>query len=368
MKKKIVFTLATLQGGGAEKVISSIALNIDKKKYEVIIVVFDLSGQCYLKNKNKNKNIKIINLKSKKVSTGIFNFIKTIRRVNPDILISSISHLNLFISLIKFFLPKKLKLVARESNFLSENIKFQSNYFIMKILYKIFYDNLDQLIVFSQKHKLDIIHNTNINYKKIKIIENPIDFNLINKLSKKKIESKYNKFFSKKLTKFVYVGSLSFQKGLDIFIKSLALVEKENFIFNIIGSGSEKNNLKKLVRDKKLLKKINFISFKKNPFPYIRMSDVFVMCSRFEGMSNTVLEALSLDKSILYLDNTGASTDLLRKSKNSYPIKSNDPFFISKKINQYKKSDNKISNYNIIKKLRLNNILRKYEIVLDDLF
>ena len=182
MKKKIVFTLPTLQGGGAEKVISSIALNIDKKKYEVIIVVFDLSGQCYL----KNKNIKIINLKSKKVSTGIFNFIKTIRRVNPDILISSISHLNLFISLIKFFLPKKLKLVARESNFLSENIKFQSNYFIMKILYKIFYDNLDQLIVFSQKHKLDIIHNTNINYKKIKIIENPIDFNLINKLSKKK--------------------------------------------------------------------------------------------------------------------------------------------------------------------------------------
>ena len=73
MKKKIVFTLPTLQGGGAEKVISSIALNIDKKKYEVIIVVFDLSGQCYL----KNKNIKIINLKSKKVSTGIFNFIKT---------------------------------------------------------------------------------------------------------------------------------------------------------------------------------------------------------------------------------------------------------------------------------------------------
>ena len=92
------------------------------------------------------------------------------------------------------------------------------------------------------------------------------------------------------------------------------MVEKENFIFNIIGSGSEKNNLKKLEDEKKLLKKINFISFKKNPFPYIRMSDVFVMCSRFEGMSNTVLEALSLDKSILYLDNTGASTDLLRKN------------------------------------------------------
>ena len=60
--KKIVFTIPTLQGGGAEKVISNIVLNLDKKKYDVSIVVFDLSKQIYL----KHKNIKIINLKTKK--------------------------------------------------------------------------------------------------------------------------------------------------------------------------------------------------------------------------------------------------------------------------------------------------------------
>ena len=359
MKKKVVFVLPTLQGGGAEKVVSSIALNLNKKKYDTKIIVFDLSGQKYL----KNQNIGIVNLKSKKISTGVFHFIKTIHLLSPDILITSVSHLNVFTSFLKVFLPRKTKLLVRESNFLSNNMKLQSNYLIMKILYKFFYNNIDKLIVFSRKHKLDVINNTNIS-----IIGNPIDFDQIKKLSKKKINTKFKILFQKKITKLVYVGSLSYQKGLDIFINSLALVNKKSFIFNIVGSGSEKENLINLTKIKKLKKKVNFIPYQVNPYPYIKASDVFIMCSRFEGMSNTVLETLSMDKPIIYLNNTGASTDLLKKIKNSYLINSNDPYFISKKINNYKIPLKNKSNFSTLKKFKINNILRKYEKILDDIF
>ena len=67
----------------------------------------------------------------------------------------------------------------------------------MKILYN-FYNNVDISLVFSRKHKIDIIKNTNINEKKIKIINNPVNVNLIKKLSRKKILDKYKKFFVKK--------------------------------------------------------------------------------------------------------------------------------------------------------------------------
>ena len=363
MKKKIVFTLPTLQGGGAEKVISSVALNINKKKYDVQIVVFDLARQKYL----KDKEINIINLNCSKITYGLFKFIKVINEIKPDILISSVSHLNLFVSLVKPFLHKKIKLIVRESNFLSENIKFQSNYILMKYLYKLFYNNVDKSIVFSKKHKHDTTKITNINHNKISIINNPVDLYLTNKLSKQKIKKKYNKFFKKKVIKFVYAGSLSFQKGLDIFINSLALISEKKFVFNIIGAGSEKENLIKLVKDKKLSKKINFIDYQKNPFPYINKSDVFIMCSRYEGMSNTVLETLSLNKPIIFFNNTGASTDLLKKSKSAYLINSNDPLFISKKIKYYKLPDKKLSNVSILKKFRLSHVVKKYEKILDDI-
>ena len=104
MKKKIIFVLPTLQGGGAEKVVSSIALKLNKKKYDIQIIVFDLTAQKYL----KNQNIKIHNLRCKKISQGFFRFIKVIYQSNPDVLISSISHLNVFVSLLRIFLPSKI--------------------------------------------------------------------------------------------------------------------------------------------------------------------------------------------------------------------------------------------------------------------
>lgn len=159
--KKIIFVIPTLQGGGAEKVLSSLALNFNKKKYITYILVFNLSKQIYL----KKKNIKIINLKANKIRSGVFNLIKFINQIKPDVVISTVSHLNLMISLIKFFLPKKTKLVARESNFLSENIKFQSYPGIMRLFYKLFYNNLDLSLVFSKSHKKDIFKNTNIEKK-----------------------------------------------------------------------------------------------------------------------------------------------------------------------------------------------------------
>ena len=297
MKKKIIFALPTLQGGGAEKVISSLALNLDSNKYEVIIVVFDLSRQKYL----KNKKIKIFNLKNKKISWGIYSFINCIKKIQPDVIISSVGHLNLMISLIKFLLPKKTKLIARESNFLSKNIKLQSNSIFMTILYKIFYNNLDLSIVFSRTHKKDMLSSSNIDKSKVKILFNPIDFNLIKKLSKQKIDNRYKKYFFNNSRKFIFVGSLSFQKGIDIFIRILDKCKNRNFIYNIIGEGSEFLHLKKLVKEKDLSKKINFIPYQINPFPYIVQSDALIMSSRFEGMPNIVLETLTLNKQIIFL-------------------------------------------------------------------
>ena len=97
--KKIFFVIPTLQGGGAEKVISNLASCLDKKKYKVSIVVFDLSKQIYL----KNSSIKIFNLRSKKISLGIYKFLKLINYYKPDLMISTVSHLNLYISILKIF-------------------------------------------------------------------------------------------------------------------------------------------------------------------------------------------------------------------------------------------------------------------------
>ena len=361
--KKIIFVLPTLQGGGAEKVISSLALSFDKKKYIIYILVFNLSKQIYL----KKKKIRIINLKANKIRSGVFKFIKFINKIKPDVIMSTVSHLNLMISLIKFFLPKKTKLVARESNFLSKNLELQSNSVIMRFFYKLFYNNFDLSLVFSNSHKKDIIENTNLKKKKIKILHNPVDFNLISKLSQKKINNKYKKFFLNNSKKFIFVGSLSFQKGIDIFIEILNKCKNKNFIYNIIGNGSELQSLKKLVREKKLQNNINFIPYQSNPFPYIALSDAYVMSSRFEGMSNIVLETLVLKKPIVFFDGIGASTQLLKKMKNAYLLKKDIKNFSEKFIDSKRLRNSKSSNISYLKKFSIQNVVKSYEKTIDDL-
>jgi glycosyltransferase involved in cell wall biosynthesis len=358
--KKVLFVLPTLQGGGAEKVISTIASNFNNKKYQTKILVFNLSNKRYL----KRTKIKIIDLKKKRLLLGTAKFIKTVNKINPDIIISSVSHLNLYISLIKFLLKNKIKVILRESNFLSYNLKYQSNSFIMRFLYKFFYNSCDKCLVFSKKHKIDLIKNTNIQENKVKIVANPIEFKRIKALSLKNIK-KNKRYFKKNNQNFLIMGSLSHQKGIDIILRSLKYCKSE-FNINIVGEGSEYSNLKYIVNRDNLDKKINFLPFQENPFSIIRQSDALISPSRFEGMSNVILETLALDKPILYFNNNGASTDLLKKTNNNFMLKSKNPNYIANIIDIMKFKKTK-SNKKILKKFDLKNIINIYEKIIDDL-
>ena len=66
----------------------------------------------------------------------------------------------------------------------------------------------------------------------------------------------------------------------------------------IIGYGPEKIHLQNFI-NKNNLKKIVKIIFVKNPYKYIKMSDVFILSSKYEGLPNVLLEAAVLKKFII---------------------------------------------------------------------
>ena len=99
---------------------SQIAEKLNNKKYKIFFLIFDSSNQVYL---NKTR-IKIIDLKKKNFfrSSKFYHWYG--KKIKPDIIISSVSHLNLLIALIRFALPKRMKLIFRESNLISNTLIF----------------------------------------------------------------------------------------------------------------------------------------------------------------------------------------------------------------------------------------------------
>ena len=90
---------------------------------------------------------------------------------------------------------------------------------------------------------------------------------------------------------------------------------------NIVGDGSEINNLKLLVKKYELDKKINFIGKIENTKlnEYLKNADIFIQASNYEGLPHSILEAMNFEIPILSTDVGGCSV-LLNKGQRGYTL------------------------------------------------
>ena len=115
--KKVFLVLPNLTIGGAEKVYVEIVNNVDLKKFKIYLVIF-CNNDNFLKKDIKSK-VETIFLNKKTVKSGIFSFLKVVNKIRPDVLMSSIIHLNILIAILKPFFPNKTKIICRNSNYYS---------------------------------------------------------------------------------------------------------------------------------------------------------------------------------------------------------------------------------------------------------
>ncbi|MCM8831998.1 MAG: glycosyltransferase [Candidatus Omnitrophica bacterium] len=122
---------------------------------------------------------------------------------------------------------------------------------------------------------------------KIEMITYPLrpDFK---KLISEKVKLNFSKPVIITLTRLTTI-----QKDPVTLIKAFKIVRSQfptaSLIF--LGDGPEKDMLIKLVREMDLKESVYFLGFTKNPFPYIKRSDVFVLSSKSEGTPIALIEA-----------------------------------------------------------------------------
>lgn len=93
-----------------------------------------------------------------------------------------------------------------------------------------------------------------------------------------------------------FVGRLVHQKGVDVLVKALALLEPElPLVVDIVGDGPNRPALQQLALSLGVADRIRFLGWKSaGELPELyRCMDVFVLPSRDEGMPNVVLEAMA---------------------------------------------------------------------------
>jgi glycosyltransferase involved in cell wall biosynthesis len=96
-------------------------------------------------------------------------------------------------------------------------------------------------------------------------------------------------------TLILYTGRLVAQKALHLLLKALqnALTKYQDFHLLIIGHGEEKDALVALARELGIQDYVSFIDQVEDVKPFLNGADIFVLPSHAEGISNSLLEAMS---------------------------------------------------------------------------
>jgi glycosyltransferase involved in cell wall biosynthesis len=108
------------------------------------------------------------------------------------------------------------------------------------------------------------------------------------------------------------VGRLSYQKGYDVALNAMKRLKDRGvaFCYYIVGEGEARKELEEQIKLLKLEKNVFLAGFQKNPYPYMRMCDIYLQPSRFEGFCITLTEAKILGKTIITTDFAGADEQI----------------------------------------------------------
>ena len=232
--KSIFFIIPTLTQGGAERVIITLIKYLDRSKFKITIMVVNMKEEVY-KNEIPH-DVRIIDLKCHRVLTAIPKIIYNFWRYKPQVVLSTLGHLNIAIAFSRLFMPSGIKFIARETIVVTEKLKRLKHPKLWGFLYRLYYPTFDKIICQSEDMLRDLACILGAD-KNLVLINNPVDHKRIQKLIKQNDPVVEEFYEDKSFIYFVAAGRFIDQKGFELLLETLALLKSSQIRLAILGYG-----------------------------------------------------------------------------------------------------------------------------------
>ena len=295
----IVFTISQLSGGGAERVVSLLSGCFVEKGNTVTIITFLDKERVYpLNEKVRLEELKCSSERFIGTISQIRALRKKIKNIRPDVIISFLPVVNMITLVADLGLNSKVIVSERNAPYQNPRKK------VVRVMRDFLY-HLSDGFVFQTMDARDYFGKYAI--ERGTVIANPLTGTL---------PEPYKGIRKKK---FVTAVRLDPQKNLEMLIDAFSRFEKlyPDYTLEIYGEGSQRSYLENKCKEMNVENKVVLKGFSKNLHENILDASAFIMSSNYEGMSNSLLEALALGVPVISTDHPIGGARMFIKNGNN---------------------------------------------------
>lgn len=349
-KIHVVHVVQSLDVGGMENGVVNIANKIDKNIFKLSICCLSHIGT--LEHKITDNHISLFSMNWEKgLQFALFlDLAKEFKKRDINIV-----HTHGWLSFLYGSIAGKIAGIPVLIN--GEHGTFNLNKKRRIFVYRLLSLFVNKFITVSSSLRKELVDKIKISSDKIIVIPNGVDTERYHSINMEEVINRKNRIGIPMSSRVIgSVGRLEPVKNYEMLINAFSEISHEfpMLYMLLVGDGSRMEKLEKLAWDLGLSNKICFLGQVNNTQDFIPLMDIFILTSYSEGMSNTILEAMSCSKPIIATD-VGGNRELILEGKNGLLIGSGNVNELVVAIKSILMDDNKISSFGINSRIEVEN-------------
>lgn len=317
--KKLIFITWALEVGGAERLLVKLVQNIPTDKYQVKVVCITRRGVWA--KEVEDCGIEVVSMEKKVgLDLGVFfRLRKYLKKERPDLVNTSIWTADLWGRLAAICAGVKHIIVTEQ------NVDIWKRWY-HRAIDRLLFHWTEYVICVSDDVKTFYHDQLGVPERKLRMIPNAIDLELF---AKDNLQQTLRTSLQIKDSDFLFIcpARLHPQKAHHVLLQAayeLRTKTQKSFKILLVGEGTRKEELKKIVSDLNLSEIVFFLGLRQDIPSLLMQSDAFLLSSDFEGLSLAVLEGMAAGLPIV-ATSVGGNAQLVHEGINGFLVPPREP-------------------------------------------
>jgi glycosyltransferase involved in cell wall biosynthesis len=314
--------LNDLTGGGAERQTLTLARELHARGVAVDLILHQMRGELI---DQVPAAIGIVNLDRRRTRHDVMPLARYLQQRRPDILLANIDHKNIAAIVARIISGTPTKIVITQHNPLTGELsQYGRQYRIVAPAYRILAPYLNAAVAVSDGIARELVELAGLPQSKVVRIYNAVigpEFE-----ARASVPILHPWLCDGRSPVFVTAARLVPQKDHETLLRAMSLYRRNGpGRLLILGTGPLREFLEDLANELQIADVVDFVGFQRNPLPWLRCADLFVLSSRSEGFGIALAEAMGCGTPVISTDSGHGPAEILEGGRFGVLVPPQDP-------------------------------------------